>query len=349
MTWRRTSTKPRETSRVELDRLIEATQAARKELAARLEQGRDRLLELNSFRAEAAVRLVDEIRRQDEDRSLDDFMVSIFDHYSIHVEELTHRTFQLGSAGVFADVFPGLPAEGLTVTCDRQRALARVDVQFLTWDHPLVTGALDLLLGSEKGTSSFARWPDARTAGLYLEAIYLLECIAPPHLHVDRFLPPTPLRVLVDHRGNDTCDSIPPEMLTLRLKSGDAYAMLDRPELREELLPSLIERAQGIASSQVPGIIAQARQAMTAQLEHEIARLQDLRKVNRSVRAEEIELVAGQQRALDDHLACARLRLDAIRLIQRGPPVLTTRRRREGEARSDRRHCWRRKKESLRD
>ena len=289
------------TARAELDRLIEETQIARKDLQARLEQGRDRLLELNSFRPEAAGKLVHEIGNHDGDQSLDDFMISVFDHYSIHAEELTHRTYRLGSAGVFADSFPGLPAEGFTVTCDRQRALSREDVQFLTWDHPLVTGALDLLLGSEKGNSSFAQWPDNKTAGLYLEVIYLLECIAPPHLHVDRFLPPTPLRVFVDHRGDDAGSSISPEMLARHLKSGSAYPLLDQPELREELLPSLIKKAQSIASNQVPDLIIQARQEMTAQLAREIARLKELQKVNRSVRPEEIELVVQQQRALDQH------------------------------------------------
>ena len=105
------------------------------------------------------------------------------------------------------------------------------------------------------------------------------------------------------------------------LKNGDAYALLDQPELREELLPSLIEKAQSIANRQVPGIVAQARKEMSAQLDHEIARLRELQKVNRSVRAEEIDLLVQQQRALDQHLTSARLRLDAIRLIQRGPSL----------------------------
>ena len=58
---------------------------------------------------------------------------------------------------------------------------------------------------------------------------------------------------------------------------------------------------------------------MAAQLDHEIARLKELQRVNRSVRAEEIELLVQQRSALDQHLTSARLRLDAIRLIQRGP------------------------------
>ncbi len=305
-------------SRDELDRWIEETGAARKDLTARLEEGRDRLLELNSFKSEAAGKLVQDIQQQDRDRSLDEFMVEVFDHFSIHIEELTHRTFQIGSAGVFADSFPGLPADGLTVTCDRKRALSREDLQFLTWDHPLVTGALDLLLGSEKGNSSFGLWPDAKNPGIYMEAIYLLECIAPPQLHVDRFLPPTPLRVLVDHRGNDSGATVTTELLRRHLRSGDAFALLDQKELRDELLPALIEKAQAIASSRIPILVAQARKEMATQLDHEISRLKELQKVNRSVRAEEIELLVRQQGALDQHLANARLRLDSIRLIQRG-------------------------------
>lgn len=307
------------TSRAELDHLIAETQIARQGMTERLEQGRDRLLELNSFRPETAAKLVQDIRQADADRTLDEFMLAVFDHYTIQVEELTPRTYQLGSAGVFAESFPGLPAEGLTVTCDRQRALAREDIQFLTWDHPLVTGALDLLLGSEAGNSSFARWPDNKVAGLYVETIYLLECIAPPALHVDRFLPPTPLRVLVDHCGNDAGSAIPAAQLTRQLKNSEGSALLEQPELRDELLPDLIEKAEAIARQQMSGIIAQARKVMIAQLEPEMARLKELQKVNRSVRAEEITALERQQQALEQHLRNARLRLDAIRLIQRGP------------------------------
>jgi ATP-dependent helicase HepA len=265
-------------ARGQLNRLIQETQTAQKEITEQLQQGRDRLLELNSFRPKVAAALVDEIRLQDEDRSLDKFMLAVLEQYNIHIDELAPRTYRIGSAGIFADSFPGLPAEGLTVTCDRQRALTREDIQFLTWDHPLVTGALDLLLGSEKGNSSFVGSP-----GLSVEAVYLLECIAPPHLHVDRFLPPTPLRVLVE--GPD------------------------------ESLRDLIRKTEAIAKSQVPEIVAQARKEMAAQLDHEITRLKALRKVNRSVRPEEIELLAEQRRALEEYLSASRLRLDALRLI----------------------------------
>jgi ATP-dependent helicase HepA len=172
--------------------------------------------------------------------------------------------------------FPGLPAEGFTITCDRRRALLHEDVQFLTWDHPLATGAIDLLLGSEKGNSAMVE--DESQAGL--EAIYALECIAPPALHIDRFLPPTPVRVFG--------------------KGADLEAMLADSRRRAE--------------AQVPEIVAEARGSMASQLTAEIDRLRELQRINPSVRDEEIAALVAEQRALDEHLRRARLRLDCVKL-----------------------------------
>lgn len=260
-------------ARAELEQLIRDTKVQYEEISTRLHAGRDRLLELNSFRPRVAEEVSAEVRRLDDDRSLDRFMLAVFEQYSIHVEEIATRTYKLGSAGIFADTFPGLPAGGVTVTCDRTRALVREDVQFLTWDHPLVTGALDLLLASEKGNSSYVESGD----GASLEAVYVLECIAPPNLHADRFLPPTPIRVSV--AGDD------------------------------------IQKAEAAARAQAPAIIEEARREMQKQLTYEIERLEALRKVNPSVRAEEIELLREQRTLLDKHLSGSRLRLDALKLM----------------------------------
>src|SRR4030095_9801380 len=167
-------------SRGELDHLVEETRTVRREIAERLHEGRDRLMEMNSFRTKVAGKIVEDIRREDSDTMLEEFMLSVFDFYALQVEQIGERTYKLGRAGIVADAFPGLPSGGFAITFDRHRALVREDMQFVTWDHPLVTGALDLLLGSEKGNCAVALWPDATPSGLYLEAIFLLECIAPP-------------------------------------------------------------------------------------------------------------------------------------------------------------------------
>ena len=310
----------RKTLPPEMDRFIADVRAARQDVAARLEAGRDRLLEWNSLRPAQSARIIDDIVRHDDDRTLDQFMLAVFDLYFIEVEELSPRTYRLGSAGVLVDEFPGLKADGLTLTCDRARALRREDLQFLTWDHPLVTGALDLLLGSEKGNCSFARWADPDLSTLYLDVVYVLECLAPPPMHLDRFLPPTPVRVAVDHKGRDATALVTAAAaLAAQTKATGGQALLLRTDIRETVLPRLLERAQQLADAQVPGLVAAARTEMHNQLDHEIARLRALQQVNRSVRDDEIEALLAQRQALDAYLDDARLRLDALRLIHRGP------------------------------
>jgi len=310
----------RKTLPPEMDQFLADVRAARHDVAARLEAGRDRLLEWNSLRPAQSARIIDDIVKHDEDRTLDAFMLAVFDLYFIEVEELSPRTYRLGSAGVLVDEFPGLKADGLTLTRDRARALRREDLQFLTWDHPLVTGALDLLLGSEKGNCSFARWADSDLSTLYLDVVYVLECLAPPPMHLDRFLPPTPVRIAVDHKGRDATALVAAAAaLATQTKATGGQALLSRTDIRETVLPRLLDRAQQLADAQVPVLVATARTEMHNQLDHEIARLRALQQVNRSVRDDEIEALLAQRQALDAYLDDARLRLDAVRLIHRGP------------------------------
>ena len=307
-----------------LAELLEDTRQASEVLAARLETGRDRLLELNALGpagAAGAERLVDAIQAQDEDRGLDRFLLACFDHWFLPVEEVAPRTYQLGSAGMLADAFPGLTSDGLTFTTDRQRALIREDLQWLTWDHPLVTGALELLLGSQDGNCCCERWPDPQGAGLYLEAIFLLECMAPAALQVDRFLPPTPVRVVVDVRGRDVGQTLTPAALArqLRGQAGQLRGLAGqiRPEWRSDLLPPMLAQVEALAVRQVGGMVARARQAMALHLGQEQARLEDLRRAGGAGDGEALAL-AAQRRHLDQHLVQAGLRLEALRLIHRG-------------------------------
>jgi len=302
----------------EMAPLLEETRRVRRQLALRLEQGRDRLLELNSFRADAAQEVLQAIQAQDGLGELDTWMLAIWDEYALSVEELAPRVYRLGSAGVFAESFPGLPQGGFTVTTDRRHALAREEIQFLTWDHPLVTGALDLLLGSERGNCSFAKWVDAQVSCLYLEVLYVLECLAPSQLHIDRFLPPTPIRVVVDHQGKDFTDDLSPEKLSRVVRPAEVYPLSQATGFREELLPRMRAQADELAGGQVPRLIEQARREMAQQLGQELDRLRSLRQVNRSVRAEEIVALERQITEMSGLLVSSRLRVDALRFIQRG-------------------------------
>ncbi|MGY8650411.1 MAG: RNA polymerase-binding ATPase, partial [Verrucomicrobiia bacterium] len=183
--------------------------------------------------------------------------------------------------------------------------------------HPMVAGAADLLLSSEQGNSSFGVWVDEEDKTLLLETIFMLEVLAPARLHADRFLPPTPVRILVNHK-NESLDLDILEMPVLA--KGSPYKLLDNPKLGREVIPAMLEAAEKFAETEAQAIADKATAAMTQQLQSEVDRLTHLRAVNDHVRPEEIALAKTQLAELTATLANARVRLDAVRLIWKGDP-----------------------------
>jgi ATP-dependent helicase HepA len=298
-----------------LNQLIADTKKTRLLQVKKLEEGRDRLLELNSFRPGPAEAIRKHIEQWDQDRTLDEFMLRVFDHYNIQVEELGRRTYQLGSHGVFADAFPGLPQEGMTLTCDRALALAREEIGFLTWDHPLVRNAFDQMLGSQQGNSAWGIWDAPGPQSILLESVFLLEPMAPPHLEIDRYLPPTPLRVMVNHQLQNITSQHPPGQIAPHLKEGRGNPFFLHPDLTHHLLPRMLDASQRLAENQSQSTIQTSLASMEQDLGHEINRLHALKQINPAIRDEEIQLAESQRADLRKHLASARLRLDALRLI----------------------------------
>ena len=303
------------------DALIEDSRAFRDDLEARLGKGQDRLIALNSFREEDSRELVEQIARMDADLTLDRFMNRIFDHFGVTVEDIDKRTFHLSPGQLFTDSFPGLPDEGTVVTCDRARALGREDVGFLTWDHPMVRGSIDLMLSSEKGNSSIVVWKDTSidSPPILIEAIYVLESVAPSRLHVDRFLPPTPVRIVVDMQGENATDDFPHPLINKHCGDEETFRLKQNPELLKALVPEMLKSARALAREQKSELLQSAMQEAHASLDGEAERLKELRKVNPSVREEEIKIAENVIADVTRHIAKAHLRLDAVRLILRGP------------------------------
>jgi ATP-dependent helicase HepA len=303
--------------RDDLQALVSETQAARRELEHRLEQGRDRLLELNSFRADTAREMVEAVAACDRDPTLEEFLLRILDHYGVPVEDLGPHRFKLGSDGVFSDAFPGMPTDGLILTFDRQAALAREDLAFVTWDHPMVSGALDLLLGSPEGSSACVRIAGAKAPGLWLETIHVLECVAPLPLHADRFLPATPIRIVVDARQNDVTDQAAEVLAKSMVEDFPAHEVTGQPSIRQ-LLSGLVRAAARHAEPRKSDLVQKASEKLHRFFNHELERLRALAAVNPNVRQLEIAGWEEHFAKLRQHVGAARLRLDSVRLIVLG-------------------------------
>jgi ATP-dependent helicase HepA len=304
----------------ELAGLLRDTKAARHKIRRLLERGRDRLLELNSFRPAAAQEIIREIQEQDQRADLEDYLLAMFDHFGVHLEELAPHTWQLNAQGVITEAFPSMPPEGLAATCDRRRALSREDVAFLTWDHPMVTGAIELLLGAETGNCAFAVLPTPNDRTMLLELIYVLETIAEPRLHVDRFLPPTPIRLVITHKLADVTETYRDPAWERKLQKGSPYKLIENEDIARRVLPVMFATGSRLAEQRAAAIRLAAVREMNELLGHEVRRLQTLRPVNDHIRPQEIQIAQDQQTELASVLQASRLRLDALRLIWKGPP-----------------------------
>jgi ATP-dependent helicase HepA len=299
----------------ELETLIAETSIFRKELQKRLADGRDRLLEMNSYRPAIAAKLVEQIQAEDSDRSLENYFMRVFHHFDVEVEDLAARTYFLQPASEITGVFPSIPPEGIGVTFDRKRALSREDMSFLSWDHPMTTASIDMVLSSGTGSASFGVLRGFNRPGMLLEILFVLETTGEQSIYVDRFLPNTPLRIVVDHTGKDVTDSYSVETFDKKVTAGSIDPLLDNERVVETLLPDMISAAKSIAAAHRKEEIAMGMLRMNLTLNHEIERLFVLQQKNKNIRPEEIQIAVGEQGTLATLIQHAQLRMDAIQLI----------------------------------
>ncbi len=185
----------------------------------------------------------------------------------------------------------------------------RPDTTLMSWDHPMVTGAGEVILGSERGSCAFAVDP-TQEIPLKLQAIYVLETVASPRLNADRFLPPTPVSITVDHAG-EAVDGLIAE----HLKDSEPWKLLEHESIRQNLIPAMIESTRPLAEKAAQSTIAEARRRMRETLGADYKRLEYLKQINDNIRDEELTHARKALTTLDKKLAAARLRLDAIRVI----------------------------------
>jgi ATP-dependent helicase HepA len=107
--------------------------------------------------------------------------------------------------------------------------------------------------------------------------------------------------------------------LEQKLKKGLPHKLIENPNIARRTLPDMLQHAATLAETQAVAIRTAARNEMDHLLNHEVQRLNQLRQVNDHVRPEEIEFAKAQQTELAHAISHSRLRLDALRLIWKGP------------------------------
>lgn len=310
--------KVRSENKADFEQLILRTQKQAKALRLALEKGRDRLLELNSNGGEKAQRLAAEIAQTDNSPQLVDFALNLFDIIGVEQDDLGENSIVITPTGtMLVPDFPGLKEEGVTVTFDRQLALAREELEFLTWDHPMIRQGIDLIASGDIGKASMALLVNKQLpAGtLLVELIYVIESQSPKGLQLNRFLPPTPVRLLLDSKGNNLAEQVNFNTLQNKLKPlskdiANKMVKMARPNI-EQLIKLGDHKITEIAQSQ----IREASKLADQTLSTEINRLIALKAVNKNIRQAEIDVLEKQRVLSLEELSKASWRLDSLRVI----------------------------------
>jgi ATP-dependent helicase HepA len=313
---------PPETWAAGLEAILPEAQQHADELKAQIEARPDRLTALASYRVLPAHRLLESLRRLDSDLSLDFLMLRLFDHFGFEAEDVGERTYHVRPREKDRNpkAFVDIGKEGQLVTFERQKALAREDLWFLTWDHPLIMRHIQLLLRASQGNSCYAVWEDMRSQIVLLEALFRVELAQPPKkLYPTRFFSPAGVRLIVNHNLEEVGAEYPMELINKNVRNGRREWIRTNAAALRRLLPRMLDDLTTRAHARAAEMKQQALADLDAHLLPELERLKLLHKRGGPASDFEIGLVQAEYDTLREVLAKPHVRLDSLRLVRRGP------------------------------
>ena len=287
-------------------------------LLQQLEEGRDKLLEYNSFRQGHAQKLLQECQAFESEYRLEGYQERLWD--ALGVENVDHAPqvqYLRPGLAMGQGSIPGLSDEGMTITTDRKSALIHENYHFLSWEHPLIQNAMEMITSSEMGNSTMAalQHPGLKPGTLLLEAIWLLEAHMPQHESIERYLPPSPVRLLIDIKGRDLSEKIPLSALEGRLQPIKTEMGKQVIEHYRDTIKDMLSQNETLAQQRSTQLRRQAGARVKRTLESEVERLRALQEVNSAVKSSEIEYFEIRCKRANKAIKEAALRLDALRIL----------------------------------
>lgn len=297
--------------------LIQETSEFRQQLLDKLQAGRDRLLELNSCDPHAAATTISAIEEASAEQALQDYMMMAFDQFGVDHQDHSDQSYVLHPTESMHSPFPELPEDGLSVCFNREKSLSREELAFISWEHPMVTATMDMVTSGDHGNASLCtiKLPPLPAGSWLLEAVYVLHCPAPKGHQLNRFLPATPIRVLLDQSGKNLAGVIAGHQLTQLAQKIPKHTARDITKHLKQEVQDRIGQAKTTAEKEAGELQTSARQKLDQEQTQELERLEALAQVNPNIRQEEIEHLREQNLAASRYLEQVQLRLDAIRVI----------------------------------
>lgn len=301
-----------------VEELLEQSQTLALEKTSQLESGRDKLLELNSNQPEKIADLLTQLSEEDNDAALAEFMSTVFDCYGVDFEEQSNGCW-IVRPGRHMSVsnFPGIPDEGMTLTFERAIALSREDVEFMTWDHPLVSASIDLTTSNPDGQAALSIIETSALphGSVYLESLHRVQCTSNSRLNTDHYLPPETLRFVLNEKSTDLSGPLSSAKISELIHPADKKQMRQFIKARTQVIQAMIKQAEELARKQLPALIETAKHQITQEYDESILRMQHLQKVNSLIRDDEIQILEKRRTDLLDSMDAVVAQLVGLRVL----------------------------------
>lgn len=299
------------------EKFVKKTIGLHEEIEKKLEEGQDQLVEMNSFNLTKAIDFVKELKTNDESTDLRDFMLNLWTQLGVDAEDMNdpYTFFIKPGDNMYLPHFPGLEGEGMTVTFNRQNAIKREDMTFLTWDHPMILGIMDFISSKEMGNATIAQWNTPSKETFLFEGYYVLSCVADKKLQLQKFFPPTPLRVLLNSGLQDFTQKLPKKFIDENTISLDQEKRAQLKELPKDFIKECIKKGKELCIARAKQYKDKFKDDMLKTMNAEIERLEALRKVNPTVSETEILLLKYNRDNMSKAMDKAELSMDSLRII----------------------------------
>lgn len=295
--------------------IIAQTSSLTATLKKQIETGRDKLLELNASGAGKVDEVLDDIIYAENPVNILRFMTRLFDALGVTQEDKDDFSFILKPTETLVHQLPGLTEDGMEVTYHRSTATKFEQYQFLNWDNELVQYCLESVTTDVLGKSSMAFCKDKSlpVGAFWIECSVVLSATAESSLQLFRFLPPTPMRICVDAKNQES-DVEFHSLFNIKRK----VALKLLTALAEQIA-SGIETAIAIGKQRLEKHQDASLINMQYELDSEIERLAALQQNNPSIRDEELDFIRQQKLALTQAISTAEPALDSVRIVVNNP------------------------------
>lgn len=297
--------------------LIKETIVERIEMEERLSQGRDRLLELNSQPNRSQVDLVQTVRDLESQDELRAYAETLFDHFGLEMQPRDERCWVIAPGEEMVAPLTTLPEEGLTLTFEREEALKRDDIEFMSWEHPLIIELMELIQNSQFGNAALCslNLPALPAGTVMVESFYKAHISAPKSLQIERFFESALVRYLMDTNGNNLSDVLPTANLNALAQPVTRSTSQKMLRLARAAIEKQLDAANSMIDAERDALLRSAMAKFTSEFSQRKQTLSVLAAHGSNDAMRELQSLEDQAIDIEHALSRVELVSDAVRVI----------------------------------